>query len=218
MGDDLRKYLPTTETLRQRSDSKTIEEIQQKALDNPALDEALAAMKPWMKEGEDPLFFDVQAAAERKRRDSLRAPQAVAQVKAGAAVKGKRSKAAWWSAALAILGVLSPVTGLWFWMHMKEPTKEAAAQPVAEAGPSAPAAACTPMVVEVSSAWAEAGVGMDAGVEEDGGAKVRAGPKASKPITPSHVPTATPKGSSAPEVPAVTSDPSTPPPLPKIIE
>jgi hypothetical protein len=210
MGDDLRKYLPTAETLRQRSDPKTIEEIQQKALDNPELDEALAAMKPWVKEGEDPLFFDVQAAAERKRRDSLRGPPATPPAQAGAppTVKGKRVKVAWWSAALAILGVMSPVTGLWFWTHMKEPAKEAAARPVVEAGPSTPAAVCAPTVMELGSAVAEAG----AGAEEDAGAKVRAGPKGAPAAGQVKVKVedpydATPK-------PTTSAGPSSPPPTP----
>jgi hypothetical protein len=52
-------YTPDLATFLRESSKEALDEKLKKALDNPELDAALARVKPKLKPGEDPLFFDV---------------------------------------------------------------------------------------------------------------------------------------------------------------
>jgi hypothetical protein len=57
--NDKQKCTPDLATVARESSKERLDEKLQKALDNPKLDRAIARVKPKLKPGEDPLFYDV---------------------------------------------------------------------------------------------------------------------------------------------------------------
>lgn len=57
--DDKRKFTPDLATVLRESDKKALDDKLNRALENPALDAAIAKVKPKLQPGEDPLFYDV---------------------------------------------------------------------------------------------------------------------------------------------------------------
>ena len=57
--DEKPKYTPDLATVTRESSKAKLDEKLQRALDNPELDRAIARVKPKLKPGEDPLFYDV---------------------------------------------------------------------------------------------------------------------------------------------------------------
>jgi|HubBroStandDraft_6_1064221.scaffolds.fasta_scaffold202360_2 hypothetical protein len=81
MADDKRSPTPDLATVARASDKKALDEKLRKALDNPGLDAAIGRVKPKLKPGEDPLYFDVN----RVSLTSMTPPAGVAAVPAPAA-------------------------------------------------------------------------------------------------------------------------------------
>jgi hypothetical protein len=172
--DDLRKVLPDLATLNREADPTRRRAKLQDAMDNPQVDAALVLMRPGLKPGEDPLYYQVPRRAEGEappgpspweaaRSDvpavalpSSHAPGAAPPVTVARPLpEPQRPQSALRrSAPIAILAVFIPLVLMWYlFVRQRTPvvqgaphevTSGASAVSAAPAVPLAPSSVATP--------------------------------------------------------------------------